>query len=155
MALVGSSRVMNSPHRRFLPLHSAHQVTYQGRRHPAALDLDNSLVHRAARAVDEVDHAVYAQVCALLLALLPGKGLQQRHGPELELVAVLLRQGAGAADVRWLPNDPVVLAGGNVEGGLEAVLHEGDGQVGDVNANPAAVELLRGGDGRAAAAEGV
>ena len=96
-----------------------------------------ALFTAAARAVDEIDHAVYAQVCALLLALLPGKCLQQRHRPELELEAVLLRQGAGAADVRWLADDLIVLAGEDVEGCLEPVLHKGDGQVGDVYAYPA------------------
>ena len=55
---------------------------------------------------------------------------------KLELVAILLRQGAGASDVDGLADDPIVPSRVEIEGGLEAVLHEGHSQVGDVDADP-------------------
>ena len=70
-------------------------------------------------------------------------------------MAVLLGKGAGAADVLWLAHHLIVLAWENVESGLEPVLHEGDGKVGDVYAEPLPLQLLGGGHGGAAAAEGV
>ena len=84
-----------------------------------------------------------------------GLGFEQGDGPELELVGVLLPEGAGAALVLGLADHVVVLYGVEVEGGLEAVLHQGDGEVGNVDAEPVASELLGRGHRGAAAAEGV
>ena len=80
---------------------------------------------------------------------------QQRHRPELELVAVLLRQGTGAARVRRLAHDLVVPSRHDVEGRLEPVLHQRDGQVRDVDAGPPALQLLSRRHRRAAPAERV
>ena len=82
-------------------------------------------------------------------------GLQQRNGPVLELVRVLLPQSAGAAHVLGLTDHIVVLAWVQVEGGLDAVLHQRHRQVGDVDSNPLPPEFLRRRDRRPAAAERV
>ena len=42
-----------------------------------------------------------------------------------------------------------------LEAGLETVLHEGDGEVSNVHADPLALQLLGGGDRRAASTERV
>ena len=115
---------------------------------------NDHLLRAAAGPVDEVEDAVDAPVGAAAGALL-GLGLQEGDGPELKLEGVLLPEGAGAARVHGFAEDLVVSAGEEVEGGLEAGLHEGDGEVGNVNAQPAALELFGGGHGGAAAAEGV
>ena len=81
--------------------------------------------------------------------------LQQRHGPVLELVAVLLGQSSRAANVQRFADDVVVPAGQQIEARLEPVFHERDGEVGDVYAHPLAVQLVGRGDSRATSAEGV
>ena len=105
-------------------------------------------------AVHEVDYPVNPLVGAAPLLRL-GLGLQQGDGPELELVGVLLPQGAGAAHVPGFAHHRVVGAGVQVEGRLEAAFHQGHGQVGNVNAQPLPVELMRRRHRRPAAAEGV
>ena len=84
-----------------------------------------------------------------------GWASSRRHGPILELVGVLLPQGAGAPGVLRLAYDFVVPARLQVEGRLEPVFHQGHRQVGDVDANPAPPQFLRRRHRRAAAAEGV
>ena len=84
-----------------------------------------------------------------------GWASSRETAPELELVGVLLPEGAGAALVLGFADYVVVRDGVQVEGGLEAVLHQGDGQVGNVDAEPVASQLLRRRHRRAAAAEGV
>ena len=99
----------------------------------------------------EVDQAVYAAVRALLLAAI-GLGVNQGHGPPLELVLVAPGEVAGAVQVL---GGAVHVEGDAGEGVLEAALDEADGEVGDVYADPAAAELLGGVGCRPAAAEGI
>ena len=68
---------------------------------------------------------------------------------------LLLGEVAGAGEVLRLADDAVVVAGAQAVAVLQAVLHEGDAEVGDVDAEPAAAEAVGGVDGGAAAAEGV
>ena len=68
---------------------------------------------------------------------------------------LLLGEVAGAGEVLRLADDAVVVAGAQAVAILQAVLHEGDAEVGDVDAEPAAAEAVGGVDGGAAAAEGV
>ena len=84
-----------------------------------------------------------------------GWASRRETAQKLELEGVLLKKGAGAADVAGFADHLVVAAGVEVEHILEAGLHQRDGQVGDVYAEPLAVELLGGSHGGATAAEGV
>ena len=63
-------------------------------------------------------------------------------------------QGPGAGDILGQPDDGIGLQGA-AEGVGHAAPDDADGQVGNVNADPAAVETLGGGHGRSAAAEGI
>ena len=81
--------------------------------------------------------------------------LDQRQRPPLELVAVVLGQLARRGEVLRLAHDRVILLLDQPEHVLQPVLHQGDGEVGDVDADPAPAQLLRGRDGGAAAAERV
>ena len=82
-----------------------------------------------------------------------GAGVHEAQGPPLELVAVLLGEGGGAAGVGGLADD-LVGAQAVAEAVVEAVTDQGDGEVGDIDADPAAVETLGGDGGGAAAALG-
>jgi len=117
------------------------------------LDLEDDLLGLGARLVVEVDAPVNAAVGALLLVR--RAGADQAEGPELELVGVLGGEGARPRPVHRLADG--LVGGGDLGAELvaQALLDQGDGQVGDVNADPAAAQLLRRGDGGAAAAEGV
>ena len=142
------------PHRRLLPLHDTLQVTDLRCGDAAALDLYDDLLRSPPRPVNEVDQAVDSPVSAALLLRLR-LGFQQRHCPELELVGVLLPQGAGAALVLRLADNVVVPARLQLEGRFQAALHQRHGQVGDVYPDPLAAQLLRHRHRRAAPAEGV
>ena len=119
----------------------------------AALDLDDDALGLAAVVVEEVDVAIDAGVGATA-AVVGGTGVHEAQGPPLELIAVLLGEGGGAAGVGGLADD-LVGAEGVAEAVVKAVADQGDGQVGDVDTDPAAVEALGGDGGGAAAAEGV
>ena len=120
--------------------------------HVAALDLHDDALRLAAVVVEEVDVAVYAGVRALL-AVARGAGIDQSERPPLELVAVVEREGLGAGQVFRLADD---LVGAQVfaERVVQAVADERDGEMRDVDADPAAVQALGGGDRSSAAAEG-
>src|SRR5690606_9418279 len=139
----------------------AAQVAHDAGRHMTTLDLHEDALGLAAAVVDEDDLAVDAAVGALLallaaaVARVDGLGTDERKRPPLELVAAVLGKLGGAGQVFRLADDQVVAAGLQPVGILQPVLLQGDRQVGDVDAYPVAAELLRGGDGRAAAAEGV
>src|SRR3990167_1386264 len=101
--------------------------------------------------VVEVQPPVDALVRALLALGWPGAA--QAGGPPLELVGILFGKG----DRVWHGGrfaDHLVFRR-IAEGVQETVLHEGDGQVGDVYSDPPPLEALGYGDGSPAAAEGV
>jgi hypothetical protein len=70
----------------------------------------------------------------------------------LELVFVLESKRAGAAEVFWHAGDTELESG---KGVFQTPLDEMNGEMGDVDADLAAGEFLRGMDGRAAAAKGI
>lgn len=119
------------------PLQHAFQVPDLPGADVAAFDLDDHFFVEAAVVVLEINDAVHAGVRALFLVL-RGPGVHQPQGPPLELVAVLLRQGLGAGQVRGLADD---LKGGKVrvEGVVQTVFNQGNGQVGDIDAQSAAL----------------
>ena len=123
----------------------------------SALDLDDDALGLVGVVIEEVDVAVDAGVGALL-ASGGGAGVDETERPVLELVAAVvvavLGQGAGAGDI-FRQADDVVLGEFGAEGVVEAVFHQGDGDVGDVDADPASLEALGDGNSGAAAAEGV
>ena len=73
----------------------------------------------------------------------------------MELIFVLFGELAGTGYVGGFADDGVGFADVVAEGVVEAGFDEADGEVGDVDADPAAVEALGDLDGGAAAAEGV
>src|ERR1035441_7088848 len=79
-----------------------------------------------------------------------GLGVHERHGPSLELVFVPRGEVARGIEVFGRAVDLKREAG--LEGVLEPFLDERNGEVRDVYADPLAVELLRGVNGRAATA---
>ena len=121
-----------------------------------AFDLDNDALELLFSVVDVVDDAVDAVVFTLFAfaGIIPSDGLGADQGerPPLELVAVTQGQVASAGKVSRLALNCELDAG---EHFLHAPFDEGDGEVGDVDADPATVELFGGGDGGTAAAEGV
>ena len=137
----------------FFALHVAFECGDLAALHIAALDLHDYALGLAAVVVEEVDVAVYARVRAFL-AVARGARIHESERPPLELVAVVEREGLGAGQVFRLADD---LVGSQVfaERVVQAVSDECDGEVRDVDANPAAVEALGCGDGGSAAAEGV
>ena len=106
-----------------------------------------------AGGVGEIESAVDALVSAFFL--FEGAGVDEAEGPVLELVFVGGGEGASGFEVAGFADDGVGFGDVGAEGVGEADLDEVDGEVCDVDADPAAVEFLGGGDGGAAAAEGV
>ena len=133
------------------------QVAFEGGNHTpvdgAAFDLHDDALGLAAVVVEEVDVAVHAGVGAFA-AVAGGAGCGEAQGPPFELVAILLGQGVGAGDILGEADDFVGLQFA-AEGVGHAAADDADGEVGDVDADPAAVEALGGGHGGAAAAEGI
>ncbi len=120
----------------------------------AAFDGDDGAgVFRFQRSVTgkEGDDAVNAFVGAFLLAG-DGLGAEPVERPPLELPLVTASELLGAGEVNGLAEDLDAEAG---EGVLHAAADETDGEVGDIDADPPAAELMGGMDSRAAAAEGV
>ena len=106
--------------------------------HVAALDLHDHALGLAAAVVEEVDVAVHARIGALAFVLRRAS-IDQAERPPFELVAVVLGERGGAGRVFGVAEDGVgaqLLA----EGVAQAVADERDGDVGDVDADPVAVE---------------
>ena len=119
----------------------------------AALHLDDDFLIRAAGVVLEIDDPVHALVRPLLLVL--GRGRRPpAPRPTTRTGGGCPRPGPRRRGVRGLADD---LIGGQLraEGVVQALLDQGDGQMRDVNADPAPFQPLGHGDGGAAAAEGV
>ena len=117
----------------------------------AAFDLHHRSLGLAPLLINEVNYAINASVSSLpFLAHWLGPDEAQR--PPLELVAVLLGQGTGGGKILRLTDD---LKPDTGEGILKALTHHCNGEVSDVNSNPAPPQLLGSDDGGAAAAEGI
>lgn len=101
--------------------------------------------------IHEEDDAIGAAISAFLFALV-GLGVDEGTRPPLELVFVSQGEVGGTGEIGGGAVDFKLGVG---EGVLHAFFDEGDGEVGDVDADPVAVEFLGGVDGGAAAAEGV
>lgn len=144
----------------FLVLDGANQVADVAGFDMSGFDLDNGGAGFAFGVVNEGDDAVDAAVGAFFALsggwfAANGLGFDEGERPPLELVAVILGKLAGGCEVEGFADDIVILAGFEVEHVFEAGFVHGNGEMGDVNADPAAVEFLSGGDGSAAAGEGV
>lgn len=136
---------------RLLALHVALERGDVGARHVrTALDLHDHLLGLVLAHLD-VEQAVDAAVRALAPALVR-LGVHQTAGPELELVLVAFGQISGRRDVGGRATHVEGDAG---EGVLQAPLDQAHRQVRDVDADPAAVQLLRRMHRGATAAEGV
>ena len=136
-----------------LALDHAAQVAHVRRARVAGLDAEDDLLGLRPGFVVEVEASVDALVGALLL--LRRAGAHQPQRPPLELPRVGGRQGLRVGHRDRFALDLVVLAGDQPKRVLEPGLDERDGQVRDVDADPATAELLRRDRRRAAAAEGV
>ena len=122
-------------------------------RHTARLDGKDNLLGLAGIVVVEVQAAIDAAVGSLLLFGGPRAHLAQR--PPLKLVFVFGGQLRGSGVICRLANYVIGLLDLRAKGIGEALLDEADGEVGNVDADPAAIEALRDLDGGAAAAERV
>ena len=157
MSGLGGSRVMKTPSAAFSRSNRALQIPDVARFDMPALDLHDDLFGFAGGVVQERDDAIDPLVAALFAGLAPvlaaeRLGAHQRERPPLELVAVVVRKLAGGADVFRLADDPERDARKHR---CHAIFLQRDRQMGHVDADPAAFQLVRGGDGRAAAAERV
>jgi len=153
--------------RRTLLLQHADEFIDDRAAHLARLHLHDDLARlRLAFPVllEEVDDAVYALVRAFLALARPRRPAHrlrahQRQRPPLELIATLVgricSQFAGAGFGGGLADDRIVRARDQAEHIKQAILLKRNAEVGDVDADPAAPEFVRGGDGGAAAAEGI
>ena len=141
---------------RFLPLHTSFQCGDLLPVDMTAFHLRHDALGLAAVVVEEVDIAIYPGDRTLLSAP-GGAGVYETQRPPLELVTpgvfAVGGEGLGTGDVLGLAQRFVGFEF-VLEGVLQAVADEGDGDVGDVYANPAAVEALGGGDGGAAPQKG-
>jgi hypothetical protein len=122
--------------------------------HPATcLDRKDDLLGLAGFVVVEVEAVVDAAVGSL--ALIYGPRADLTESPPLELVFVFGGEGGGSGVVGGFANDFVGLFDFGAVAIGEALLDEADGEVGDINANPAAIKALGGLDGGAATTEGI
>ena len=138
-----------------LALQDAHEVADLGDADVvAALDGEDDLAGRAGVVVMEVEASVDAAVGTLLDAF-GGTRAAEAERPVLELILVLFGELSGPGHVGGFADDLVRLADFGTVGVVEAGLDEADGEVGDVDADPATVEFLGDLDGGAAAAEGI
>lgn len=88
-------------------------------------------------------------------ALFRAARANEAERPPLELIRIIFRQLLRAGNIHRLANDFVGLFYGFAESVAEAALDEADGEVGDVDADPFAIEALCNCNGCAAAAEWV
>jgi hypothetical protein len=126
----------------------------------AAFDLDDDALGLVGLVVEEEDLAVDAAVGALL-ALLGVGGPTERAGgneracPPLELETVFACQFARRFVVDRLADDVVVFLGQQTEGVAQTVLEKCSRDVGDVDAQSFAPQLVGSDDGSAAAGKGI
>src|SRR5581483_2551197 len=103
--------------------------------------------------VVEIQAAINAPVCAFFPFQWPRPNQAER--PPLKLIRIVCGEFFRAREVNWFADDFVGIADFFPECVIEAFLDETYGKMGDVNADPAAVQTLGYGDGSAASAEGV
>ena len=150
---MGRSKQRKTPISAFSRSRTPTQVADLGDGDAAGLDGEDDLLGLAGVVVVEVEAAVDAAVGALLLVGGARAHLAQR--PPLELVFVFGGERRCACVVGRFAYDFVGGFDFGAEGVGEALLDEADGEVGNVDADPAAVEALGYLNGGAAAAEGV
>src|SRR5262249_54747501 len=115
----------------------------------AGLHRENNLPRLAV--VVEVESSVDSLVGALLLLRWPRP--DKPEGPPLELVGVGCRQGLGTIKINRFPDHLECLDHVVSKRITKAVPNQVDGEMGDVNTDPAALEALRDGNGSPASAE--
>ena len=108
----------------------------------AALDGEDDLARVSGVVVVEVEAAVDAAVGSFFDAF-GGTGSAEAERPVLELVFVLFGELGGSGYVGGFADDLVGLADFGAVGVVEASLNQADGEVSEVDADPAAVEFLR------------
>src|SRR6266498_3712387 len=141
------------PHLGTLGLHSAEQVAHHaGVEHLSALDADQRPADAATRIQRKPDDSIHASVANLTFV---GRPIDQRHGPPLNVERGGGKQRPGAV---LIGRDTVDVVGGFDDvavGASKPVADQVDGEVGDVDPDPAATKTLCGCDGRATSAERV
>ena len=136
-----------------LSLDDALQVTDLAYRDVPALDLDDDGLCLTGLVVEEVDVPVDTSVRALPLVV--GRaGIDKPHGPPFELVTVFLSQCPGPGYILWITDD-FVWGELRPKGVVETVAHEGDGEVGDIDPDPAPIQTFGHDNGSPTAAKGV
>ena len=135
-----------------LLLDHAAEIVHVGAANVPALDLEDYLL-RLVRLVVEEQPPVNPPIGPFLL--LGGTRAHEPQRPILELEAVLLRQRPCAGKVLRLANDLILRVDALAEGALQPILYQVYRQVGDVNSDPAAIQLLRNRYSRSTAAERV
>src|SRR5680860_1511853 len=136
---------------RFLALNNAAQITQMRDGRLPGLDRDDHLLSLPLGLVVKVQSAVDALVGSLLLLL--GTSSDETQRPPLELIRIMvgeplgIRNGDGLANRLW----HVVLA----ELVDDPALDQRDCEMGDVDTDPAATELLGSGNRGSAPAEGI
>ena len=139
---------------RSFPFQRSPQVPYVRHADVAAFDLDDNALGATAVVVEEIDIAVNAPVSAATTLSANRQSVYQAQSPELELIAAIVfalsRQCPRAGQV-FRVADYFVGAQVVAKPRLQTVAHQADGEVGDVNPDPAAVEAF-GHYGRCAAA---
>ena len=126
-------------HDGLLPLDDGAQVVHVARLDVAALDLDNDLLGLLLGLINKEHHAINALIGPLLLV--PGWScLDEAERPPLELKAVLFSQSLSTAQVPGHSNLPIVYVVS--EHVIQTLADEGNGQMGDVYADPPAANLL-------------
>ena len=138
-------------HLRLLPVHGGDEVADHFHIHIlAALHGDHGLLVVAAIGL-EPDVTIDPAIGALAPALV-GLGVDEGEGPELELVLVAGGQLPRRSEVARHAIDVEISLR---KGVAQAVADEADGQMGHVDANPAAIELFGRMNGGAAATKGI
>src|SRR5487761_76915 len=140
---------------RLLPVDGASKLTEVSGNQVTGLHREDDLLGVPRRpAVVEVQAAVDPLVAALLGAV-RHPSAHEAERPCLELERVCFGQFSGARKVSGLTDDLIRADNGGAVRIYETMLDEADGEIRDVDADPAAAKLLRRGHRGAATAEGV
>lgn len=120
----------------------------------ASLDGKDNLFGFATSCFMEVESAVDASICTFLY-FTDAASTAETQRPILKLVFVLFRELYRSFKVCRFSDHLICFANFSTEGCIEAILDKANGEMGNVDADPAAVELLSDLNGSAAAAEWV